>query len=119
MYQFGILGWGMIAGIHAEAIAHMENARLVGVADNYLPAAEAFAERHSVKAYATYAEMLADEEIDVVCICTPSAYHAPNAKEALLAGKHVVLEKPMALSIAEADELIAVCEQTGKRMTVI
>ena len=109
----------MIAGIHAEAIAHMENARLVGVADNYLPAAEAFAERHSVKAYSTYAEMLADEEIDVVCICTPSAYHAPNAKQALLAGKHVVLEKPMALSTAEADELIAVCEQTGKKMTVI
>lgn len=119
MYQFGILGCGMIAGIHAAAIHEIENATLAGVADNFPAAAEKFAEKHACRAYPTYADMLADEEIDAVCICTPSGFHAENAIAALLSGKHVVLEKPMALSVADADRIIETCEKTGKLLTVI
>ena len=117
--NFGILGCGLVANIHAEALSHIQEAKLIGVAD-YIPSlAQTFAQQQGVKAYADYAEMLADPELDVVCVCTPSCFHAPNAKEALQKGKHVVLEKPMALTEKEADELIAVCDSTDRYLTVI
>ena len=119
MYKFGILGCGMIANIHAAAISELENATLLGVADNFPAAAEKFAEKHECRAYASYADMLADGEIDAICICTPSGFHAENAIAALEAGKHVVLEKPMALSTADADKIIETCDRTGKLLTVI
>ncbi|MBQ8173954.1 MAG: Gfo/Idh/MocA family oxidoreductase [Clostridia bacterium] len=119
MYKFGILGCGMIANIHADAVKELENATLCGAADHSPAAAERFAEKHGCHAYASYAEMLADGEIDAVCICTPSGFHAENAIAALEAGKHVVLEKPMALSTADADRIIETCDRTGKLLTVI
>lgn len=118
MYKFGILGCGMIAGIHAKAIGAIKNARLIGVADANVEYSRAFAQKHDVKAYESYAEMLSDD-IDVVCICTPSCFHAEGAIEAMRAGKHVVLEKPMALSTESADEVIRVSDETGKLVTVI
>ncbi len=119
MFNFGILGCGMIANVHADAIKRIENATLVGAADNKVEFAQNFAVKHGVKAYETYEEMLNDKNIDVVCICTPSCFHTPNAIQALESGKHVVLEKPMSFTTAEADELIKTCERTGKMLTVI
>ena len=119
MYNFGILGCGMIANIHADAIRKIDNAILVGVADSNVAFAQKFAKTHDVKAYVNYQDMLVDKDIDVVCICTPSCFHAQNAIEAMRAGKHVVLEKPMALSTECADEVIKVSQETGKFVTVI
>ena len=102
---FGILGCGVIAGFHADAIANLNNARLLGVADALPGAAERFAESRGVRAYPDFGAMLADPEIDAVCICTPSSFHCANALQALQAGRHVVLEKPMAFTEAEALEL--------------
>ena len=119
MFKFGILGCGMIANIHAAAISGIENATLIGVADNKKEFAKNFAQKYNVKAYATYEELLADKELDVVCICTPSCFHAPNAIQALESGKHVVLEKPMAFTAEEADKVIQTSERTGKFLTVI
>ena len=118
-YNFAILGCGVISKTHVKAISSIENARLLGVADVNLANAQAFALANGVKAYSDYAEMLADSNVDVVCVCTPSGWHAPNAIQALKAGKHVVLEKPMALNTKDADEIIAISEQTGKKVTVI
>lgn len=118
MFKFGILGCGMIAGIHADAINNIEGAELVAVADNNHEYAESFAKKHGVKAYASYADML-KSDVDVVCVCTPSCFHAQNAIDAMRAGKHVVLEKPMALSTDDADRVIAVSKETGKLVTVI
>ena len=117
--KFGILGCGMIANIHIAAINQIEEAELFGVADNNESSARSFAEKYSVKAYKNYAEMLDDENIEAVCICTPSCFHASGAIEALEHSKHVVLEKPMALSTSEADEVIKACEKSGKMLTVI
>lgn len=119
MFNFGILGCGMIANIHADAIKNIENATLIGAADNKVEFAQNFAVKHGVKAYQNYEEMLNDKDIDVVCICTPSCFHTPNAIQALQSGKHVVLEKPMSLSVEEADNLIKTCNETGKMLTVI
>ncbi len=117
--KFGILGCGMIANIHAEAIKNVEGAELIGAADARRESTEKFAEKYGVKAYSSFEEMLADKEIGAVCVCTPSFLHAENAIQALKAGKHVALEKPMALNTADADEIIRTCEETGKKLTVI
>ena len=119
IYNFAILGCGVISKTHVEALSKIENAKLLGVADVNLANATAFAEKYGIKAYQDYDQMLADEKVDVVCVCTPSGWHAPNAIQALKAGKHVVLEKPMALNTKDADEIIAISEQTGKKVTVI
>lgn len=116
--KFGILGCGMIANVHAAAIKGIDEAELVGVADAKLSAALSFAERHGVTAYESYEEMLASD-IDVICICTPSGHHAQNAKDAMTAGKHVVIEKPIALTLDDADMLIDIKNKTGKLLTVI
>ena len=91
--KFGILGCGMIADIHAKAINSLENAKLFGVADNNIESAKKFADKYGVKAFSDYNEMLNSDEIDAVCICTPSGFHAENAIIALKCGKNVVLEK--------------------------
>ena len=119
MIRFGILGCGAIARFHAEAIASLENAILIGVADAYLEGAQRFAQDYQVKVYADYNEMLADEDIDAVCICTPSGFHAENALQALRAKKHVVLEKPMAFTKAETKAIEVEVEKSGCVLTVI
>lgn len=117
--RFGILGCGAIARFHADAIARLDGASLVGVADAFIEGAMRFAQEYQVKAYADYKEMLSDESIDAVCICTPSGFHAENAIEALRAHKHVVLEKPMAFSKTEARQIEAEVEKSGCVLTVI
>ncbi len=117
--NFGILGCGMIANFHAKAIQSLDNAVLYGVADNDFNRAQGFAENYSIKAYKTYEDMLSDSEIDAVCVCTPSFFHAENAIDALRANKHVVLEKPMAITVEDAERIIAECKTSGKLLTVI
>ncbi len=117
--RFGILGCGMIARFHASAIAELSDAVLVGVADAQPDRAKAFAKERGIAAYIDYAEMLADPTIDAVCICTPNGYHAENTLQALDAGKHVVLEKPIAITVEDAERIIDACERTKKQVTVI
>ena len=117
--RFGILGCGVVADYHARAIDSLENAELWGVADNNTSKAISFAEKYGVKAYSDFASMLADADIDAVCICTPSGMHAQNALEALAAKKHVVVEKPMALNTSDADRMIRACRENKRMLTVI
>lgn len=117
--RFGILGCGMIANFHADALAQLADARLAGVADAMPASTEKFAESRKIKAYADYNAMLADPEIDAICICTPSGFHFENALQALKAKKHVVLEKPMAFTEAEAEQLEEAAAKSGCVLTVI
>ena len=117
--RFGIIGCGLIADTHARALRELERTEAVGCADNDPARAEAFAAAYDMKAYPTAAALLADESIDAVCICTPSCFHEEGAVAALQKGKHVVLEKPMAMDCASADRIIAACEESGKLLTVI
>lgn len=119
VFQVGILGCGMIANVHANAVSSLPNAAPRGVADARVESAQQFAQSRGVLCYHDYEEMLSDPLVDVVCICTPSGFHAENAIAALEHGKHVVLEKPMALSTKSADEIIAACQKSGKHLTVI
>ena len=117
--HFGILGCGVIAGFHGDALAGLKDAQLVGVADALPEAAKSFAWERGVTAYPDFSAMLADPQIDAVCICTPSGFHYSNALQALQAGKHVVLEKPMAFTTEQAAELESAARDSGCLLTVV
>ena len=116
---FAILGAGMVAEYHLNAIQECADlgARLVGVG-HYNPARyEEISERFGVPA-SSYDELLADPAVDAVCICTPSGQHAQQAIAAASSGKHVLVEKPMALSLADADAMIAACRANRVQLGV-
>ena len=117
--RFGILGCGMIARFHTGALNSLPNAELVGVADAMPEFAKKFAEANGIKAYESYEAMLSDPQIDAICICTPSGFHAENALQALRAKKHVVLEKPMAFTAEECRKIDETAKENGCILTVI
>ncbi len=116
---FAILGAGMVAEYHLNAIQECADlgARLVGVG-HYNPARyDDITERFGAPA-SSYDDLLANPSVDAVCICTPSGYHAQQAIAAASSGKHVLVEKPMALSLADADAMIAACRDNGVQLGV-
>ena len=117
--RFGIIGCGMIARYHALAIAQTARASLIGACSHSWASAQKLCDEFSLRLFENYDKMLSCEEIDAVVICTPSGEHFCQAKQALLRGKHVVIEKPMCLSLADADELIGLSEKTGLMVCVI
>ena len=117
--NFGIVGCGMIARVHASAILEIENATLYGVSDITKENALRFANEYSVKAFDSYEKMLECDYIDAVIICTPSLFHAEMAIKALNANKHVIIEKPMALNEESANDIIKAQAKSKKKLTVI
>ena len=116
---FAILGAGMVAEYHLNAIQECADlgARLVGVG-HYNPARYGeISQRFGVPAR-SYDDVLADPAVDAVCICTPSGQHAQETIAAASSGKHVLVEKPMALSLADADAMIAACRENGVQLGV-
>jgi predicted dehydrogenase len=116
---FGIVGAGVIGPSHAAAIGTVEEAQLVAVADPVAEAAESMAQRFGVRAYASLGEMLAAERPDVVDICTPSGLHRDAAIEAMRAGCHVIVEKPIEIHLDRVDEMLRVQEEMGVKLAVI
>jgi len=116
---FAILGSGMVANYHRLAItANAEQgARLVAVG-HYNPVRFAEISARFGVPCVSQQELLADPAVDVVCICTPSGQHAAQAIAAARAGKHVLVEKPMALSLTDADAMIAACDQASTKLGV-
>jgi predicted dehydrogenase len=109
---FGIVGAGMIAGFHAQAIALTPGARLAGVAALRPDATRAFAEKHGIPFATTQLdELLARPDVDVICVTTPSGAHLAPALAAIRAGKHVIIEKPIEITTARADAIVAAAEQ--------
>lgn len=117
--RFGIVGCGVIAEFHFRAIGDIEEAEAAGCVDAYAPSAERFSAAHGIRRYETLEAMLADPQIDAVTICTPSGLHASQAIMAMRAGKHVVCEKPMSLTLEDADRLIATANETGVKVCII
>ncbi|HEY8668438.1 MAG TPA: Gfo/Idh/MocA family oxidoreductase, partial [Tepidisphaeraceae bacterium] len=110
----GFIGAGNIVTFHMQNAQTLE-IPMLGVADVNLPAAQAASAKYGVtKAYADYREMLADKSIKAVVIGTPNRFHAEQAIAALEAGKHVFLEKPMAMNVGESDAIIAAMKKSGK-----
>lgn len=118
-YGFGIIGCGIISKWHMTAIRNLDNAKLVGVYDKALDRAEAFAKENNCSAFATLEDMLARGDIDVICICTPSGLHADAAVAAANAGKHIVVEKPMAITRQQLASIVEAVERNGVQLTSI
>lgn len=116
MHGFGIIGCGMIAEFHAAAIDAMDNAKLVGCTSRNPDSATAFADKHGCKAFASLDEMLADSDVTIVTICSPSGAHLEPAVAAAKAGKHVLVEKPLEVTLDKCDAIIAACEENGVKL---
>ena len=111
--RYGIVGAGMIAEFHARAIAAMHDAELVAVFARRPESAAALTSTYGGAAYGDYDQFLAHDGLDIVTICTPSGAHLEPAAAAARAGKHVICEKPLEVTPARVDEMIAVCHQHG------
>ena len=98
VFGFGIIGCGVISKWHADSIEQIEDAKIIGAYDLRFESAEKFAKERGYIAFKTLEEMLSSKDIDIVCICTPSGLHAPLAIKAANAGKHFIVEKPMAIT---------------------
>jgi UDP-N-acetyl-2-amino-2-deoxyglucuronate dehydrogenase len=116
---FGIVGTGVIAAIHAEAIALIPDARLVAATDVAAGAATAFAAARGCEGEPDLGALLARDDIEVVCVCVPSGLHARVGVLAAKAGKHLVVEKPIDVSLDAADRLIEAAQAAGVALTVI
>ena len=104
--RIGIVGAGGFAAFAARAFQKVMGVKIVAVADSNALSASTLADAYAACAYSTYEFFLKDDKVDVVYIATPPALHYGQSKAALLAGKHVICEKPAALTVHEAEELV-------------
>lgn len=117
---FAIVGTGMVAGIHARAIAQTQGAALVGVVSRNPEGAQPFAMLHGIPVVvATVEEMAARSDIDAIIVTTPSGTHLEPALEAIAAGKHVVVEKPLEITPERADRIIDAADKAGVKLATI
>jgi UDP-N-acetyl-2-amino-2-deoxyglucuronate dehydrogenase len=118
-YGFGIVGCGVIAPTHVRAIEALPRTRLIGVTDLDPAKAAELADREQVTAFAELSAMLADPAVDIISVCVPSGLHAEIGIEAAKAGKHLIVEKPIDVTLDAADRLVAAVDAAGVTMTVI
>lgn len=117
--KFALIGCGAVAKKHAESLARIEAAELSAVCDRVRDAAENFGDSYGVNAYSDPSEMIANEEIDVISILTPSGSHAKIALDLIQHKKHLVIEKPLALRLEDADNIIEACDQAHIKLFVV
>ncbi len=119
----GIIGTGVIAEAHLKAyLALPDRCQVVALCDIFPEKAQRLKEKYGLDAaevYGDYDEMLKRPDISLVSVCTPPFTHLPASTACMRAGKHVLVEKPMALSLAECDEMIAVQKETNTYLGVV
>src|SRR3954467_2033220 len=121
MIRFGLLGCGRIAKRHADLLGggHIDGASLVAVCDPIRARAEAFGSKFAIPSDCNIDDFLARKEIDAVAVLTPSGMHPEHAIACARAGKHVVVEKPMALRLQDADAMMRACDEAGVKLFVV
>ncbi len=123
MLRFAIIGCGRIAPKHIDSLAtgSIPGAQVVAVCDLDIKKAQVYGEKYGVKVFADHIDMLEKmkNEIDVVSILTPSGMHAQHTLDVVKFSKHVVVEKPMALTLTDADQMISACDAAGVRLFVV
>ncbi len=112
--QAGVIGTGFIGPLHIEAVRRLGYVYVVALSDISLEVAKEKAQQYGIpQYYGDYQELLANPDIEVVHICTPNHLHYTMAKEALLAGKHVLCEKPLSLRVEESQELVSIAQKAN------
>jgi predicted dehydrogenase len=112
-----VVGAGAIGEVHARAYRQLDNVELIGVADVNVKRADAVANQVNCSSFYEY-EALIDAGLDIVSVCPPPNLHLPIAERAAAAGVHIMMEKPMARTLGEADQMLAVCRAAGVRLMV-
>ena len=121
MIRIAIVGCGRIAKRHAELLGSRQiaGAKLVAVCDLLADRSLAFAGKYDVPGFASVTALLEKSDADVITVLTPSGSHAALSIEASRAGRHVIVEKPMALTLADADAMIRAADEAGKQLFVV
>lgn len=121
MIRFGLLGCGRIAKRHSDLLGgnHIDGARLTAVCDPIRSRADAIASKYGVAAHDNIGDFLARKDIDAVAVLTPSGMHPQHVIACARAGKHVVVEKPMALRLGDADDMMRACDLAGVKLFVV
>ncbi len=118
-FRIALVGCGRISKNHFEAIDKIDGLELVAVCDADPERAKRAGEEWKVPWFTSYEKMLAEGNADVVTIATPSGLHPEQGVAAANAGKHVVMEKPMAISLTGADALVHACDKAGVQLFVV
>lgn len=117
--KFGIIGAGMIGRFHAQAIVDMAGGTLHSVLDRSEERAEELAKDFGITAYTDIDAFLADPELEIVTVGTPSGVHLDPTLAALEAGKHAIVEKPLEVTTERIDQLMAAAEKSGKTLAAV
>lgn len=118
-YNIAILGCGKVAHLHAQAIQNLPNANLAAVWSRTKKNAVGFAMQYETKAFENIAQMVDSAQIDLVIVCTPHPFHRQPAVEAASAGAHILVEKPLASTLEDADAIIDACKNSGVKLGVV
>jgi len=118
-FRIALIGCGRISKNHFEAIDQIDGLELVAVCDSDAERAAQAGTQWDVQHYTSYEKMLKDSKADIITIATPSGLHAEQGIAAANAGKHVVMEKPMAISLTGADSLVHACDKAGVQLFVV
>ena len=116
--RVGLVGAGFMGGVHLDAYAGIPGVEVVGVADARIKAAVAGAEIVGARPYASYEELVAAEDVEVVDVCLPTAFHRDLALRAAGEGRHVILEKPIARTMEDAQQILDAFSGDGPRLFV-
>lgn len=119
MVRYALIGYGKVASVHAKALAEAKQSKLVAVWGRSAEKAALFAKEWDILPFTDMQKMIVEAKVDAVIITTPHPVHKENTVEALKAGAHVLVEKPMALTVAECQEMIDCAKQENKKLAVI
>lgn len=118
-YGFGIVGLGLIAEFHARAIKAMEKGKLVACYSRSQAKADAFGKKYNCTGYSTMKEFCSHPGLNFVTICTPSGAHLEPSLEIAKAGKHLIVEKPLEISLERCNKIIEACEKNKVKLAGI
>ncbi|CAN5463966.1 Gfo/Idh/MocA family oxidoreductase [soil metagenome] len=115
----GIVGCGNISDTHADAISALDSCDLVAACTRNPERLDSFCDKYSITPYPSYDEFLTDPGLDIVTICTPSGTHLDYGKKAANAGKHVIVEKPIEVTLERGKKLVETCRKNKVKLAVI
>ncbi len=119
IYKISIAGCGKVAHLHAKAIQKIKNVKLAGVWSRTPKSARDFASQYKTKAYTNINQMVIENEVDLVIVCTPHPFHRQPAVEAAEAGANVLVEKPLASDLQDCDAIINACKVRYGKLGII
>ncbi|MCI0493725.1 Gfo/Idh/MocA family oxidoreductase [candidate division KSB1 bacterium] len=116
---FGIIGIGNISNFHARCIEQIENCELKAICSRSEAKAKKAAQEYRVPYYINFVDLIHRDDIDAISICMPSGMHLEPALVASQAGKHIIMEKPIEITLDRADQIIHACQQANVKLSVI